>query len=235
MRVLVINPNSSRLVTERLRQELGKVKRPDTELEVAQVDEAPKAINSSYDEAFAVAPLVRAVEKAVRKGVDAIVLACFCDVGVEAAREIASVPVIAMEEATLALALTLGNRFGIITELKPRVAMKELHVRRAGLLDRLASIRPTGLSVSELAERTEEVKRRILALARSMVEEDGAEVIILGCAAMTGYKREIESQLDVPVLDPAPVALKWAEMLVDLGLKHSKVGLYHFPLGYQSQ
>ena len=62
-----------------------------------------------------------------------------------------------------------------------------------------------------------------------MVEEDGAEVIIMGCAAMAGYGHEIESELKVPVLDPLKVTLKVTEAMVDLGLTHSRVGLYAPP------
>jgi allantoin racemase len=132
-----------------------------------------------------------------------------------------------MEEATLALAITLGNKFSIMTEKQPRVAMKELHIRRAGLLDRLASIRPLGLSVAELDDQPEETKKRGLSLAKTMIEDDGAEVIIMGCAAMAGYTENMEQKLHVPVLDPTKVAFKWAEMVVDLGVTHSKVGLYY--------
>jgi len=67
-------------------------------------------------------------------------------------------------------------------------------------------------------------------LARRMVEEDGAEVIIMGCAAMAGYSDKLREALGVPVLDPTIVSFKFAEMIADSGLAHSRVGLYHPPL-----
>ncbi len=229
MKILVVNPNTSETITARIRDAVERVKRPDTEVTVVCVDRGPETIESSYDEAYAIPPTVERVQRALQEGYDAVVLACFCDAGVEAAREVASIPVVAMEEATFAVALTLGNKFSILTEKRPRVAMKELHVRRAGLLERLASIRPTGLSVADLDAKPGEVRRVALELARTMVEEDGAEVIIMGCAAMAGYAEDIERELGVPVLDPTAVAFKYAEMIVDLGLRHSRVGLYHPP------
>ena len=66
-------------------------------------------------------------------------------------------------------------------------------------------------------------------LARRMVEEDGAEVIIMGCAAMAGYSDEIEQELGVPVLDPLTTAVKFVEAIVDMGQTHSRVGLYAPP------
>ncbi|MEM2001311.1 MAG: aspartate/glutamate racemase family protein [Candidatus Methanomethylicaceae archaeon] len=229
MRIIVINLNTSREISHKIYEAVLRVKRPDAQVDVVQPRKGPAAIESSYDEAFAVPPMLELVKKANASGYDAIVLGCFCDAGVEAAREISEIPVIAMEEASLALALTLGSKFGIITERRHRVAMKELHVRRAGLLSRLASIRPSDLSVTELAHNPERAKKLMLALAREMVEDDGAEVIIMGCAAMAGYGKDIEKELSIPVIDPVVVAYKFAEMLVDLGLRHSKVGLYHSP------
>jgi allantoin racemase len=117
-----------------------------------------------------------------------------------------------------------------MTEKRPRVAMKELHVRRHGLLERMASIRPLERSVSELDADPEGTKAAGLDLARRMIEEDGAEVIIMGCAAMAGYGDDIERILGVPVLDPLKITLKVAEMLVDVGVTHSRVGLYAPPV-----
>jgi len=230
MRILLINLNTSEAITNKMRDVVLKIKHSDTEVEVMSPDSGPIAIDSSYDEAYAVPATLEVVKKANNRGFDAIILGCFCDAGVEAAREISDIPVIAMEEATLALAITLGNKFSIMTEKQPRVAMKELHIRRAGLLNRLASIRPLGLSVTELDAEPEETKQKGLYLAKKMVNEDGAEVIIMGCAAMAGYSASIQQQLHVPVLDPTTVAFKWAEMVVDLRLMHSKVGLYHTPI-----
>ncbi len=108
--------------------------------------------------------------------------------------------------------------------------MKERHVRRAGLLDRLASIRALELSTADLDARPDETKRKGLDLAQRMVTEDGAEVLILGCAAMAGYGKDLQEKLGVPVLDPTIVSFKYAEMIAEMGITHSRVGLYHPPL-----
>ncbi len=230
MRILVININTSQSITDKMRHVIDQVKRPDAEVEVICPEQGPITIDSSYDEAYSVPPTLELVRAAQSKGYDAILLGCFCDAGVEAAREISDIPVIAMEEATFSVALTLGNKFGVLTERPERVAMKERHVRRAGLLSRLASIRALGLSTADLDARPQETKKRGLALAKRMIEEDGAEVIILGCAAMAGYAEEIERSLRAPVLDPTVVSFKYAEMIADLGVVHSRVGLHHPPL-----
>ncbi len=230
MKILIINTNASESMTDKIRRVAEAAKRDDCEVTVTCLARGPVTIDSSYDEAYAIAPTIDLVKQAHEEDYDAIILACFCDVGVEAAKEISSIPVFGLEEATLSVALLLGAKFGIMTEKRPRVAMKELHVRRHGLLERMASIRPLGLSVAELDADPERTKAAGMALARRMVEEDGAEVIIMGCAAMAGYSDEIERELQVPVLDPLKVTLKVTEALVDMGLSHSRVGLYAPPI-----
>jgi allantoin racemase len=229
MRIKIINPNTSGNMTDKIRSVAEAVKRDDCEVEVTCPNKGPVTIESSYDEAYAVAPTLDLVKKANEEGCDAIILACFCEIGVEAAREVSGVPVLGLEEPTLAMALVLGNKFGVMTEKRPRVAMKERHVRRYGLLERMASIRPLELSVAELDADPERTKETGMDLARRMVEEDGAEVIIMGCAAMAGYTDDIERELGVPVLDPLAVTVKVAEALVDMGQTHSRVGLYAPP------
>lgn len=229
MKILIINANTSEAVTDQLRAVAQAAKRDDCEVTVVCVERGPVTIESSYDEAYAIGPTLDRVRQTASEGYDAILLACFCEVGVEAAREISSIPVLGLEEPTLALALVLGEKFSVMTEKRPRVAMKKRHVRRYGLLERMASIRPLERSVAELTADPEGTKAAGLALARRMIEEDGAEVIIMGCAAMAGYSEDLERELHVPVLDPLRVSLKMAEALVDLGLTHSRVGLYAPP------
>jgi len=229
MKILIINPNTSEHMTAKIRAVAEAVKRDDCKVTVICPSRGPVTIESSYDEAYAIAPMIDLVKEANKGDYDAIVLACFCDVGVEAAKEISLIPVLSLEETTLSVALLLGNKFGIMTEKRPRVAMKELHVRRHGLLERMASIRPLELSVAELAADPERTKAAGMALGQRMLEEDGAEVIIMGCAAMAGYSDDLERELQVPVLDPLKVTLKVAEALVDMGVTHSRVGLYAPP------
>jgi allantoin racemase len=228
-KILIINPNTSEQVTNKIRAVAEEAKGHDCQVTVTCPDHGPITIESSYDEAFAIAPTIDLVKQASKKDYDAIILACFCEIGVEAAREISPVLVLGLEEATISTALLLGEKFGIMTEKRHRVAMKVRHIRRYGLLERLAAVRPLELSVAELAADPEGTKTAGLELARRMVDKDGAEVIIMGCAAMAGYSDDLERELGVPVLDPLKVSLKVTESLVDLGLTHSRVGLFAPP------
>jgi len=229
MKIFVINPNTSQTMTDHIRVALEAVKRPDTELTVTCPNRGPETIESAYDEAFAIPPTLRLVKKANEDGYDAVILACFSDPGLEAAREVSVIPVIGIEESTLHMAAMLGAKFSIMTPRKQRIPSKYEHVHIRGLSHFLASVRSLDLSVAETDSDPAKTKQRLMDMATFAVEKDGAEVIIMGCAGMAGYAREIEETLSVKVLDPTAVALKLAEAMVDLGLTHSKAGLFARP------
>lgn len=229
MKIMVINPNTSVSMTDHMRRELSPMARPGTELTVTCPDKGPISIESAYDEALAIPPTLELVAKANREGYDAVILACFSDPGLYAAKEISDVLVAGIQEVSLRVATTLGARFTILTLFKERIPHKENDVWRNRLTPYLASVRELGMSVLETDERPEEAKRRIKEVARTAVEEDGAEVIVLGCAGMVGYAEEAARELGVVVIDPTSVTLKYTEAMVEAGIVHSKRAFYARP------
>lgn len=229
MKILVLNPNTSAAVTARVAAVVHKIARPETQAVVTQVSRGPEALESCYDESVASPFILEAVQAANRDGYDAVVLAAFCDPALEAVKEISTVPVYGLEETAFSVALLLGNKFGILTEKKHKVAVKQQHVRKHGLESRFASVRPLNMGVTEMAADPEKVRNAGIEIGHRMVEEDGAEVIILGCASMAGHAEEMERALGVPILDPVAVTFKVAEALTEIGIHHSKIGLYALP------
>lgn len=229
MKIMVINPNTSLSMTDHIRDELMPIKRKDTELTVVCPDKGPETIESAYDEAYAIPPTLDLVKKANQDGYDAVILACFSDPGLHAAREVSSIPVIGIEESSFHVAAMLGARFSIMTPRKARIPTKREEVHGFGLDYYLASVRSLDLSVAETDADPEKTKQRVFEEAKIAVEQDGAEVIILGCAGMAGYAPELEEKLNIKIIDPTAVALKIAEAIVDLDLTHSKIGIYATP------
>ncbi len=229
MKIMVINPNTSISMTDHLRRELEKIKRPDTELTVTCPQKGPITIESAYDEALAVPPTLELVRKANEEGYDAVILACFSDPGLVAAKEISDILVLGIQEISLRVASTLGHKLTILTLFRERVPAKENDVWRNKLEHHLASVRELGMSVMETDEKPELAKRRIMEVARHAVDEDGAEVIVLGCAGMVGYAQEAAEKLGLVVVDPSSVTLKIAEAMVEAGLTQSKRALYARP------
>jgi len=229
MRIFVVNPNTSKSMTDHLRRELEKIKRADTELKVVCSKYGPITIESAYDEALAEPATLERVRQANQEGYDAVILACFSDPALDAAKEISDIPVVGIEEATMHIAAMLGHKFSVTTSGKNRVPTRDLHARKHGLDSRFASTLVLDMSVAEMDANPDKAKARILEVAREAVAEHGTEVIILGCAGLAGYAEDVERELGVVVLDPSSVALKVTEALVDLGLCHSKVARYATP------
>ena len=230
MKIYVLNPNTSELVTEKVRNVLMTVARKDVEVTVDQIDCGPEVLESYYDEAMAAPYIVEKIKRANDDGYDAVVLAAFCDPVLEALKEISDIPVYGIEEATFSVALLLGNKFAILTEKKHKESVKVQHVRKLGLESRFANVRALDMGVVEIAEDGKKVLERGIEVSQRMINEDKAEVIIMGCASMAGYSKELEDALGVPVIDPVTTAYKLVEALTELGIRHSKKGLYAKPV-----
>jgi allantoin racemase len=229
MKIMVLNPNTSQVVTDRIGRAVMRIARPETEVVVAQIPHGPESLESFYDEALATPYVIEAVQEANRSGFDAVVLAAFCDPGIEALKEISDIPIYGLEEVSFSVALLLGNKFSILTEKKHKENVKAQQVRKHGLESRFASVRALNMGVVEIATDPVKVKENGVAIARRMIEEDGAEVIIMGCASMAGYSEDLEQALGVPIIDPVAVTFKVVEALTEIGLRHSKIALYAKP------
>ena len=169
------------------------------------------------------------MEAAKVEDYDAIVIACYSDPGIVGAKELCDIPVVGIAEAAMHAVCMLGSKFTVLTTSKGLRPSKEAYVFADGLGSRLASGRAVGVNVVETTHDPGGTKAAVMSVARAAIDEDGAEVITLGCAGMVGYAKQLEAKLGVPVLDPTAVATKLAEAIVDLGLQPSKMGLFAQP------
>jgi allantoin racemase len=134
-----------------------------------------------------------------------------------------SKPAIGIGEASMLFALPLGHKFSILSLKRKKIPQKEDLVKKYGLENRCASIRATGLGV---VANYKEKKEKLIQEGEKAVKEDGAEVLILGCAGMAGLDKEIEKIVNVPVIDGVVSALMLIESLIRYGASTSKVGKY---------
>lgn len=229
MKICVINPNTSLDMTLHIEKELKKIAGDETQLQVICPDKGPITLECAVDEAYAIPEMLKLVKKAETDGVDGVVIACFSDPGLEAAKELVKIPVIGIGEASIHAASMLGARFTVITPVKRRIPTRIHQALHHISHHSLASVRSLDLSVAQSESDPELTIRRLLEVVGNAVEADGAEVIVLGCAGMTGYTEELEQRYNVVVVDPCTVALKFVEAFASLGLRQSKVGHYSFP------
>ncbi|OGP93403.1 MAG: hypothetical protein A2156_12635 [Deltaproteobacteria bacterium RBG_16_48_10] len=231
MKILVINPNTSEEFNQKLDKAAKEYALPSTEVKVISPKSGPKSIEGIYDEALSVQGTIE-VFLDWENEFDGFVVACYSDpLVVYALREITRKPVLGIAEASIHLACLLGNQFSIVTTNDRWAPLLREAVKKYGLEPRCASVRTTGLRVLDLEREGEgAVEKAIEREALAAVKEDGAEVICLGCAGMSGFDKILEQKLGVPVLDGFVCSLKLLELFQQYGLKHSKILTYAAPL-----
>jgi len=203
------------------------VGRPGTEISAVAIDRGPASIESARDEALAIPGVLSRVQEAEAEGMDAVVLDCMADPGLDPARELASIPIIGPAQTAMHLAAMLAHRFSVITVLEQSIPGVHCQILRYGLAGKVASVRAINIPVLEMGKDRERVIRALVEESAKAVREDGAHAIVPGCTEMIGMapvvqKGLAEQRCEVPVIDPPTVAVKLAEGLVDLSLAHSK-------------
>lgn len=207
-RILVINPNSNEMVTEGLRQALAPlVFAEGPELICETLTEGPIGIETQEHVESVTLPLRRRVEAA--NGVDAFIIACYSDPGLHVAREGTASPVFGIAECGVLTALTRADRFGVIAIKSRSIPRHIRYLRQMGQMDRLAGERPLEMSVAESASG-EGTLARMIAVGRDLRDEDGAGVIVMGCAGMARHRRSLEDAIGIPVIDPTQAAVAMA-------------------------
>jgi allantoin racemase len=207
MRILVINPNTTASMTRTIAKAAAAAAAAGTEIVAVNPQFGPPSIEGYLDEAFSVPGLLAEMGKA--PGMDAYVVACFDDSGLDAARCMTEAPVVGIGEAAFHLAGLVAGGFSVIT--------------------RCRRVRAAEVPVLELELPGSNAHERISDEIRKAVQEDRAEAIVLGCAGMTDFASLLTIEHGIPVLDGVTCAVKLCEVLVQLGLKTSKTGGYASP------
>lgn len=228
MRLLILNPNTSDELTTDIDAVARRRARPGVEVLTVHSASGPETIEGNRDEAVATAHMLGALSDHVADA-DAVVIACFGDPGLYAAREVSPVPVVGMAEAAMHYACLVADRFSVVTILERMLPHLRHTIARHGLSARCASIRATGCSVLDCVRDPHATTAAVLDAARAAIAEDGAEAIILGCSGMSGLVDAVSAELDVPVIDGLACAVKLAEGLVDCGLQTSRRAAFMTP------
>ncbi|MES0006651.1 aspartate/glutamate racemase family protein [Mesorhizobium sp. M0062] len=229
MQILVVNPNTTASMTETIAAAARAVAGAGTEVIAVTSSMGPASIEGYYDEALAVPGLLMEIAAGERAGAQAAIIACFDDTGLDAARAMASIPVIGICEAALGVASYIAQRFTVVTTTeRSRVPVEGL-VQRYGMAGR-ARVRAADIPVLSLEDAASGAVEKLRAEIARAIAEDRAEAIVLGCAGMADLAHRLQQEFDLPVIDGVGAALKQAEALIALGLSTSKRGSYASPL-----
>ena len=228
MKILVINVNTSASMTETIGESARHYASPGTEIIALQPHFGAEAVDCNFESYLSA---VGVMDRIVTYDgpFDAVVMAGFGEHGRDGLQELIEQPVVEICEASAQVAMMIGRSYSVVTTLQRSVPAIQDRLKLAGLIDRCASVRASGMSTLEVDENPKGAIAAIVAEARKAVELEHAEVICLGCAGMAGLEEAITSELHVPVIDGVGAAVRLAEALVGLGLSTSKVSTYAKP------
>ena len=197
---------------------------PDTEIVAANSQDGPASIQGSLDVATCIPGLL--AEVAQHPDVDAIVIACFDDTGVDAVRTLVDVPVLGIGEAAYHAASMIATKFSVITTLSRSVPGLENNLMRYGLAQKCMRVRATDIPVLKLEEGDLTTLLKIQSEIREAITQDHAEAIVLGCAGMADLMAQLSEEFGLPVIDGVAAGVTFAEALVNNRLGTSKIGAY---------
>jgi allantoin racemase len=229
MKILLVNPNTTASMTEKVGKAALLVAASGTEIIAVNPEYGPVSIEGYYDEVFSIPGLLEEVRKGEDSGCQGTVIACFDDTGLDAARCLASGPVVGLCEASMHIASLLANGFSIVTTLKRSIPALEKLAVKYGMSQQCHRVRAAEVPVLELDNPDSETTKLIRVEIQKALDEDRSEAIVLGCAGMADLATKLSKEFGVPVIDGVTAAVKLVESLVSLGLQTSKRNGYAYP------
>lgn len=221
MTLFVLNPNSSQSVTDGIDRAMAPLRDLGVPIRCETLAEGPPGIETQAQADTVVAPLL-----AQAAGLDAeargFVIACFGDPGLHALRGQTDKPVLGIQESAALTAMTLGQRFGVISILPASIPRHMRAFGAMGVMDRVAGDRALGLGVTALASASETLDRMV-ETGRQLRDVDGADVLIMGCAGMADYRDRLAEATGVPVVEPCQAAAAMAIGRIALARPQSKM------------
>lgn len=228
MRILVVNVNTTESITETIAQQARAVAAPGTEIVGLTPYFGAESVEGNFESYLAAIAVMDRV-MAYDQPFDAVIQAGYGEHGREGLQELLNVPVVDITEAAASTAMFLGHAYSVVTTLDRTVPLIEDRLKLAGLYQRCASVRASGMAVLELEEDPLAAMEAIVRQAELAIREDKAEVICLGCGGMAGLDEQIRQRTGVPVVDGVTAAVTIAGSLVRLGLSTSKIRTYATP------
>jgi len=212
-RILVINPNSNESVTRGIDQALQSARQEyGFDISCSTLAKGPLGIETDEDIKVAV-PLV-VTEICSNSDYDAFVIACYSDPGLNEARTIAKKPVLGIHDSAVSLCASYGRHFGVLALSRDSIQRHIAYVRHLGYQSFHAGERPLDINVDQAANDPG-VLKMIIDTGRQLVDDDGAETVILGCAGLGRHRSAAQQAIGVPVVDPVESALQMMAIFLD--------------------
>lgn len=213
MRVLVINPNSTKSMTDGIVSTASAASAPDVVVDSVTNADGPPAIQGEADGLAATPGVVQLIGQAAANGYDAAIIACFDDTGLAEARASVSIPVIGIGQAAFHAAMIYG-RFSVITTLPVSIPVIEKNIMRYGMTNACANVHASGLPVLSLESNPDTARPRLQDCALLAANQDNADAIVLGCAGMSAFGAAMTDASGLPTIDGVAAAVGLARTVV---------------------
>jgi allantoin racemase len=233
MRILVINPNTNPENTKVIASALLPYQTGNLMVDVINPERGPVGLESYYHYDLAAIEVHKLVVSAEKQGYDGVVIACFGDPGIEAAKELVKIPVVGMAEASYALARILATKFLVISDCDTAVPRQIRYLKKLGTPDYQYAVIQIGLTVLDIIDDREGARDSMITKCRQALKESSAELIVMGCSAFSGLRSGLEQELQLPVIDPAVAGLHVCMTLVQMHLSQSKTLTYKTPPDFE--
>ena len=228
MRIRVINPNTTVSMTATIEKCARAVAGPGTLIEAVTSPMGPASIESHYDEALSVPGILAEIADGEAHHVDGYVIACFGDPGLDAARELATGPVLGIAEAAMHVASFLGRGFSVVTTLGRTRGRAHDLAEHYGMTRSCLGVHACEIPVLDL-ETDPRAQAVITEACGRALDQDGSDAIVLGCAGMADLCAAISAEIGAPVVDGVAAATVLVQSLITLDLATGSRGEFAAP------
>jgi len=228
MKILVINPNTSKSITDKIEIVARAAAAKETYVECVTAEYGVPYI-ATRTEAVIGGRATLEILAAREAEFDAAIIAAFGDPGLGAARELMSIPVVGLLEASVLFALPLGRTYSVVTFSSRLEPWFRESIEWSGLANRLASIRTLDAKIKDVSQIQLENEDLLVELSNRVVVEDDADVIILAGAPLAGLATAVRDRIQVPVVEGVAASIKLAEGLVTLRPRKPISGTFRQP------
>jgi len=208
-RILVINPNSTEVVTRGIDEAVEPLRMAGgPAIDCVTLKEGPPGVETQQHVDGVIPHLLSLVSQKEAQ-YSAFVIACYSDPGLHSVREATRKPVLGISECAILTALTLGQKFGVIAILKQSIPRHLRYVGAMGVSARLEAELPVNLPVVELSNQ-EKTFGRMVEVGKALRDQHAADVVIMGCAGMARYRKPLQDEIGIPVVEPTQAAVAMA-------------------------
>ena len=214
MLICIINPNTTKKMTDNIEVVAKKVASNGTTIVSTNPKNGPESIEGYYDEVFCIPGLIEEVLS--NSEADAYIIACFDDTGLDAIRTITNKPVLGIGDSSFHIASCLAGTFSVITTLDLSVPILKNNLLKRGFDRICVNVSSVNVPVLDLENEESNALLAIEDEIQRSITNDKAEAIVLGCAGMADFAEKLEKKFSIPVIEGVSSSIILALSLIHI-------------------